>query len=63
MHGSRVVLVVVHVGAVKNICSGSGGAHIRGKRGSKQDETQFSTKNAAFLSPHTMLLHFFAGFS
>jgi hypothetical protein len=32
----------VHMGAVKNICSKSGGAEENGKRGSKQDETQFA---------------------
>jgi hypothetical protein len=30
------------MGAVKNICSKSGGAEENGKRGSKQDETQFA---------------------
>jgi hypothetical protein len=34
----------------ENICSSSGGAQEKGKRGSKQDETQFDTKSGAFLS-------------
>jgi len=34
----------------ENICSSSGGAQEKGKRGSKQDETQFTTKKEAFLS-------------
>ncbi len=34
----------------ENICSSSGGAQGNGNRGSKQDETQFGTKSAAFFS-------------
>jgi hypothetical protein len=33
----------------KNICSSSGGAQEKGKRGSKHDETQFTTKNGGIL--------------
>jgi hypothetical protein len=33
----------------ENIYSSSGGADEKGKRESKQDETQFTTKNGAFL--------------
>jgi hypothetical protein len=34
----------------ENICSSGGGNHEKGNRGSKQDETQLTTKNGAFLS-------------
>ncbi len=34
----------------ENICSSNGGAQEEGKRGSKQNETQFGTKSGAFLS-------------
>jgi hypothetical protein len=38
----------------ENICSSSGGAQEKGKRGSKPDETQFGTKNSAFLTNFEM---------
>jgi len=34
----------------ENICSSGRGNHEKGNRGSKQDETQLTTKNGAFLS-------------
>jgi len=37
-------------GSSENICSSSGVDQEKGKKGSKQDETQFGTKNGAFLS-------------
>jgi hypothetical protein len=37
-------------GSSENICSSSGVGQEKGKKGSKQDETQFGTKNGAFLS-------------
>jgi hypothetical protein len=41
----------------ENICSSSGGAHGKRKEGgAKQDETQFTTKNGAFLSFFKLLL-------
>jgi hypothetical protein len=40
----------------ENICSiGGGGNHERGNRGSKQDETQITTKNGAFLKGQEVL--------
>jgi hypothetical protein len=46
----------------ENICSSSGG--VQGKRGTKPDETQFGTKNDAFLSFTHLgrLMFFFTGF-
>jgi hypothetical protein len=41
--GSRVIISVVQVGAVKYICSSSGGAQEK----ERQDETEFTTKIAA----------------
>ncbi len=57
-----------------NICSNSGGAQEKGKRGSEQDETQFTTNNKWCISdfhpsaPPSLLptpgrlMYFFAGF-
>jgi hypothetical protein len=44
-----------------NICSSSGG--VQGKRGTKPDETQFGTKNDAFLGFTHLgrLMYFFTG--
>ncbi len=46
---SRVIIIFVQVRASENICSSSEGAEAKGNRGgSKQDETQFTTKNWCF---------------
>ncbi len=64
--GWRVIIVVVHVGAVKiYVAAAVGGAQEKGKkRGSKPDETQFGTKNSAFLSftPRWRLMYLFRVF-
>jgi len=40
----------------ESICSSSAGAQGKGKRGPKQDKTQFTTKNGAFLSFHQVVV-------
>ncbi len=55
--GSRVIVVVLEVGAVKIYVAG---VEELGKK-ERQDETQFTTRSKGF-QPHWIRMHFFAGF-
>jgi hypothetical protein len=46
----QVIILVVHVGAVKIYVAGLEALRKKQRQVSKQDETQFGTKSGAFLS-------------
>jgi hypothetical protein len=50
----RLIIVVVQAGAVKIYVATVEALMKKERGGSKQDETQFTTKNAAFLSFTTL---------
>ncbi len=65
MHKVRVNYSSCTCRSSENICSSSGGAQEKGKRGSKLDETQFGTKKMVHFwvsSPPPRLIYFLAGF-